>query len=198
MGRLLVATANPGKMSEIRALLSSMNMELVEPRDLGITVEVEEDGSTYAENAIKKAEAFAAVSGLPSLADDTGLEVEALEGAPGLFSKRYLSSEGASDADRRAFLLQNLKDQPRPWRARFRAAVAIAVPNAETRWVEGECKGEIIPEERGEGGFGYDRVFLVAGTGMTMAELDLVTKNRVSHRGQAILRAAPILRTVFG
>ncbi|HET6846679.1 MAG TPA: RdgB/HAM1 family non-canonical purine NTP pyrophosphatase [Anaerolineales bacterium] len=197
MHRLLVATANPGKMLELRALLGDIRVNLVEPGDLDIALQVVEDGATYAENAIKKARAFSEASGLPSLADDTGLEVQALDGAPGLFSRRYLPSEDASDADRRAFLLQNLKPKPRPWSACFRAAVAVAVPGGDTHWVEGVCNGEIIPEERGMGGFGYDRIFLVAGTGMTMAELDLATKNRVSHRGQAILHAMPYLRELF-
>ena len=193
MHRLLVATGNPGKMQEMSALLADLPFELVAPGDLGITLQVVEDGSTYVENAIKKAEAFAAECGLPSLADDTGLEVQALGGAPGLYSKRYLPSEDASDADRRAFLIQNLGAKPRPWTARFRAAVAISVPNGATRWAEGECRGEIIPQERGRGGFGYDQVFLVEATGLTMAELDLETKNRISHRGQAIRHALPIL-----
>lgn len=194
MPRLLVATGNPGKMQEIKALLADLPLELVTPGALGITLHVVEDGSTYVENAIKKAEAFAAESGLASLADDTGLEVEALDGAPGLFSKRYLPSEDATDADRRAFLIQNLREKPRPWIARFRAAVAVSVPNGMSRWAEGACRGEIIPQERGLGGFGYDQVFLVEDTGLTMAELDLDTKNRLSHRGQAIRNALPILR----
>jgi XTP/dITP diphosphohydrolase len=184
-------------MAELRGLLADLQVELCAPGDLGIALDVVEDGATYVANAVKKADAFAAASGIASLADDTGLEVEALGGAPGLFSKRYLPSEDANDADRRAFLLRNLSGKPRPWSARFRAAVAISVPSGETHSSEGECTGEIIPEERGLGGFGYDQVFLVAGTGLTMAELDLATKNRLSHRGRAVQHALPFLRDLF-
>ena len=197
MRRLLVATGNAGKMSELRALLGDLRVELVGPADLGLNLDVEEDGATYVENAIKKAEAFAVASGLASLADDTGLEVLALNGAPGLRSKRYLPDANATDGDRRAFLLGNLATQPRPWKARFRAAVAVAAPDIRTRWAEGECEGEIVPQERGSGGFGYDRIFLVTGMSMTMAELDLTTKNRVSHRGNALRAALPALRALF-
>jgi len=197
MRRLLVGTTNPGKMTELRALLADLPVELVGPGELKMNLEVAEDGTSYFDNAIKKAAAFSAASGLVSLADDTGLEVQALGGAPGLHSKRYLPGEDATDADRRSFLLRNLSGMPRPWLARFRAAVAVTVPGGETHWTEGTCDGEIINEERGLGGFGYDAIFLVAGTGLTMAELDLPTKNRLSHRGQAILNVLPILHNLF-
>jgi XTP/dITP diphosphohydrolase len=198
MHKLLVATGNAGKMIELRALLSSLAVELATPDDLGLAIEVSEDGATYVQNAVKKASAFAAASGLVSLADDTGLEVLALDGAPGLHSKRYVPGEDATDADRRAFLLRNLRGQPRPWLARFRAAVAVASPGGQTSWTEGECQGEIIPEERGSSGFGYDSLFLVASAGRTMAELDLATKNRVSHRGQAVMKVLPVLLELLG
>ena len=198
MNRLLVATNNPGKMQELRALLSDLAVLLVTPEEAGLDLSVTEDGESYVENAQKKAAAFAAASGLISLADDSGLEVGALDGAPGLRSARYLAHAGATDADRRALLLQNLRGKPRPWMARFRAAVAISVPGGETHWAEGDCPGEIIPEERGAGGFGYDPIFLVSGTGQTMAELDMHEKNRVSHRARAITKARPILRQLLG
>ena len=193
MNSLLVATGNAGKMIELRALLAGVPARLVAPEDVNVDLEVIEDGSTYSANALKKASAFAGASGLLTLADDTGLEVEALDGAPGLRSRRYLPDPVASDADRRAYLLQNLRGRPRPWFARFIAAVAIVSAQGESRCVEGECEGEIVPEERGLGGFGYDPIFLVRDTGMTMAELDLETKNRLGHRGQAVSKAIPIL-----
>lgn len=197
MTRLLIATNNKGKVREIRALLSPLPLELLTPDDLGLDLSVNEDGRTYAENASKKAVAFATASGMISLADDSGLEVEALRGEPGLYSARYVPRDGATDADRRAFLLQRLLGKPRPWTARFCAAVAIAVPGKGVQSAEGECRGEIIPEERGSGGFGYDPIFLVAPTGHTMAELEMDEKNRLSHRARAILKARVILERIL-
>lgn len=193
MTRLLLGTNNEGKVRELRALLQGLRAELVTPRDLGLTVKVNEDGSTYAENAVKKATEFARMSGLISLADDSGLEVAALGGAPGLHSARYLPNPEATDADRRAVLLKNLHGVPRPWTARFRSAVAVAAPDQNAQWTEGECRGEIIPDERGNGGFGYDRIFLVTEAGLTMAELEMEAKNQLSHRARAVLKARPIL-----
>ncbi len=132
-----------------------------------------------------------------SLSDDSGLEVDALGGAPGLYSARYLPGKAASDADRRAYLLKNLGGKPRPWIARFRAAVAIAIPRGAVRCVEGSCSGEIIPEERGTGGFGYDPIFLVEKTGHTMAELPMAEKNRVSHRARAMMQARVVLKDLL-
>jgi XTP/dITP diphosphohydrolase len=193
MNRLLIATNNRGKVEELRALLHDLPVQLVTPLEINLELDVVEDGSTYAENAGKKALAFAQASGLVSLADDSGLEVEALGGAPGLYSARYLSKPGATDADRRAYLLKNLGDKPRPWRARFRATVAIAVPGQSLQLAEGYCQGEIIPEERGTGGFGYDPIFFIPELGRTMAELDMEEKNRVSHRARAVMNARPFL-----
>ena len=193
MFRLLIATRNRGKMQEIRALLSDLSIELVSPEDIGALLRVEEDGGTYVENATKKAVAFAEASGLVSLADDSGLEVDALGGAPGLRSARYHPAAGATDGDRRAYLLSNLRGKPRPWTARFRAAIAVATPRDGVQFAEGACTGEIIPEERGTGGFGYDRLFLVEDTGRTMAELRMEEKNVLSHRARAILNARAIL-----
>lgn len=193
MRKLLIATNNNGKVLEIRALLQDLPAELLVPADIGLDLHVPEDGDTYGQNAASKAVAFAQASGLISLADDSGLEVEALGGAPGLHSARYLAKPGATDAERRAYLLQNLRGRPRPWVARFRSAVAIAVPAGAVQLAEGACDGEIIPEERGTGGFGYDRIFYFASTGLTMAELSLEAKNRVSHRAYALMNARPIL-----
>lgn len=195
--KLLIASNNKGKSKEIQAILQGLDFELVTPTDLGLDLEVVEDGQTYAENATKKALAFSSASGLTSLADDSGLEVDALEGAPGLHSARYSPLPNATDADRRAILLLNLSRKPRPWTARFRATVAIASPGREVQMVEGVCPGEIIPEERGQGGFGYDPIFLLKGLDKTMAELDMEEKNRLSHRGKAVRKAIPILTALF-
>jgi XTP/dITP diphosphohydrolase len=198
MNKLLLATNNQGKLRELCAILADLPIELVTPANIRLELDVPEDGSTYAENAAKKALAFARASGLASLADDSGLEVDALGGAPGLYSARYLSKPGASDADRRAYLLQNLGGKPRPWAARFRATVAIAGPGGSVQIAEGICPGEIVPEERGTGGFGYDPIFLLPELDLTMAELPEETKNRLSHRARAVQAAKPILMKLFG
>lgn len=196
---LLIATNNQGKIKELRALLGNMEIELITPAQLHLDLDVIEDGSTYAENALKKALAFARASGLISLADDSGLEVDALGGGPGLHSARYGSTDGAklSDAERRAFLVRNLQGKPRPWTARFHATIAIAVPGGDTHIVEGYCEGEIIPKECGTGGFGYDPIFLLPKLGKTMAELSMEEKNRLSHRAQAVLNAKPVLELLL-
>jgi XTP/dITP diphosphohydrolase len=191
---LLLASTNPGKLREMRALLKDLKVRLLSPKDLSLAIEVAETGATYAENAASKARAFALRSGLVSLADDSGLEVDALGGVPGLYSARYAPHPGATDADRRAYLLQQLQDQPRPWSARFRCTVAIALPSGEVHFTEGVCPGEIISEERGRGGFGYDPVFLIPSLNKTMAELSMQEKNRISHRALAVRAAIPLLR----
>ena len=198
-GRLLIATNNAGKVDELRDLLAEAGIQPVTPREIGLSLEVEEDGSTYAENASKKAKLFAQASGLLSLADDSGLEVEALGGAPGLYSARYSPKAGATDADRREFLLQNLRaaQAPPPWEARFHATLALAMPGGRVELAEGFCSGEIITEERGTGGFGYDPIFLLPELGLTMAELGREAKNRLSHRGRALRAALPLLETMF-
>ncbi|HEX2697033.1 MAG TPA: RdgB/HAM1 family non-canonical purine NTP pyrophosphatase [Anaerolineales bacterium] len=198
MDRLLLATNNKGKIEELRALLNDLQIQFLTPEDIHLSLDVEEDGKTYAENASKKAIAFAQASGLISLADDSGLEVDALHGAPGLYSARYSQKPGAKDADRRAYLLQNLRGKPRPWTAHFRATIAIAPPGGKVKFAEGRCEGEIIPEERGTGGFGYDRIFFIPEVGSTMAELDMDEKNRLSHRARAVMNAKPILIEMFG
>jgi XTP/dITP diphosphohydrolase len=213
MNKLLIATNNKGKIVELHELLDDMGIDLVTPAQIDLDLDVVEDGGTYAENATKKAVAFASASGLISLADDSGLEVDALDGAPGLYSARYGSTNGEklSDADRRKYLLKNLQDKPRPWKAHFHATVAIAVP--EQLWsqaahhlqerapgvqmFDGICEGEIIPEERGTGGFGYDPIFLLPELGKTMAQLSMDAKNRLSHRARAVMNAKPSLEILF-
>jgi XTP/dITP diphosphohydrolase len=198
MNKLLIATNNKGKVIELQDLLKGLDVELITPADINLNLEVEEDGTTYAENASKKAIAFAHASGLVSLADDSGLEVDALDGAPGLYSARYHPKPGAKDADRRAYMLENLKDKPHPWTAHFHATIAIAIPEKDVQVVEGNCYGEIIPEERGDNGFGYDPIFLFPELQKTMAELSMDEKNRLSHRAKAVMNAVPILKKIFG
>ena len=189
MKQLLIATNNHGKIEELRSLLARLPAAVLTPAEIGLSLAVVEDGATYAENAGKKARSFAGASGLASLADDTGLEVNALGGAPGLFSKRYAGRPDATDADRRAHLLLNLRDIPRPWLAVFRATIAVATPAGELRFAEGTCQGEVIPSERGSGGFGYDAIFMPAGAAKTIAEMTMVEKNLISHRARAVRQA---------
>jgi XTP/dITP diphosphohydrolase len=198
MKRLLLATRNRGKLLEMQSLLEGLPIELILPQTILPDLEVEEDGSTYAENAARKALEYQSRVGLVVLADDSGLEVDALGGAPGLHSARYSPQLGATDADRRYLLLSNLVAHPRPWLAHFHCTVAIAIPGGELFYTEGNCPGEIIPEERGTNGFGYDPIFLLEGSKQTMAELSTVEKNRVSHRALAIQAARPILAKIFG
>jgi XTP/dITP diphosphohydrolase len=197
MTKLLLATYNRGKVREIQALLGDLGLELLTPADLGLELEFPENGATYAENAAGKALAFARASGLVALGDDSGLEVDALGGKPGLRSHRFAPAPNATDADRRAYLLQQLRGQPRPWTARFRATVAVADPGGKVHYAVGMCEGEIIPEERGAGGFGYDPIFLLPALGRTMAELGMDEKNRLSHRARAIQGARAVLRQVL-
>ena len=210
MKKLLIATNNKGKVKELRDLLKVLNVQLVTPADLNLNLEVEEDGETYAENAEKKARAFAQASGLVSLADDSGLEVDALDGAPGLHSARYAppltlspnsgnlggARGGWTDSDRRAYMLENLRGKPRPWTAHFHATIAVAF-DGKVEFAEGDCYGEIIPEERGNNGFGYDPIFFIPELNQTMAELDMETKNRISHRANAARNALPVLKKIF-
>jgi XTP/dITP diphosphohydrolase len=197
VNKLLIATNNKGKVKELQDLLKDTGIELITPAQIHLELDVLEDGQTYAENASKKAIAFAKASGLVSLADDSGLEVDALDGAPGLYSARYSPKPNATDSDRRAYLLQNLKEKPRPWTARFHATIAIATPDNQLQVTEGFCEGEIIPEERGTGGFGYDPIFLLRELGKTMAELSMDKKNRLSHRAQAVMKAKGILEKIL-
>ncbi len=191
--KILIATTNKGKKREIASLFEGTRFELVYPSDLGLTTDVEETGSTYAENAALKAETLCRLSDMLTLADDTGLEVAALDGRPGLHSARYVPIEGATDADRRARLLVELSAKPKPWLARFACVVVLAYPQQPTRFFEGEVRGEIQPSESGENGFGYDRLFWIPQIGKTMAELSMEEKNQLSHRAVAVKKAIQFL-----
>jgi len=191
--KILIATNNKGKKVEISALFEGHPFELCFPADLGIDKDVDETGTTYAENAALKAETLCQLSGLVTLADDTGLEVAALDGRPGLHSARYVPIPGATDADRRAKLLSELADKPSPWLARFVCSVAVAAPNLPTQYFEGEVKGEIITRESGDFGFGYDRIFWIPQAGKTLADLPMPEKNLISHRAMAVNKAIKYL-----
>ena len=193
MPEIVIATNNKGKLIEIKSLLTNTNMQVRSPTELGLNIDVKEVGSTYQENAALKAKAFADASGMVVLADDSGLEVEALEGAPGLYSARYSTKPDADDSDRRLYLLEQLSVCPPPWKAQFRCVVALTVNGKSIHFTEGICPGEIIPVERGSHGFGYDPIFLIPQVKRTMAELTLEEKNKLSHRALAVQKAIPLL-----
>lgn len=183
---ILLATNNRHKVDELRAMLVPAGYTVCCPDDLGLRVEVEETGSTFAENAILKAEAFRDASGLAALADDSGLVVEALGGEPGVRSARY-GGPGLTDAGRTALLLARMASVPDGRRsARFVAALALAVPGRTAEVFEGQVEGIITREPRGRGGFGYDPVFLYPPAGTTFAELASADKDAVGHRGRAL------------
>lgn len=194
--KLLIATNNPGKVREYEELLETLPaaVEITYPAQQGLALEVEESGETFEENARLKALAFAQASGLLTLADDSGLEVDALDGAPGVRSARYAGPD-ANDVDRYRNLLGALAGVPADRRsARFRCVVALAQPDGTIHTADGTCEGEIGHEPRGTHGFGYDPVFVVDGYGgRTMAELAPEIKNRISHRGRALAAIRPRL-----
>ena len=191
--KLLLATNNIGKAREYQALLSGIPFSIVTMAEQGITIDVDETGSSFEENARLKACILARESGLLTLADDSGLEVDALAGKPGVLSHRY-AGEGASDKDRNNFLLEKLKDIPEEKRAaRFFCVIAIAAPDGTVEICSGECRGNITKTPRGEHGFGYDPIFFVPEMGKTMAELSPEEKNRISHRARAAEKAREVL-----
>ncbi len=191
--KLLLATNNRGKIDEYRHLLKDIPFELVTLANEGITTVVDEVGESLGENARLKATVLAAQSGLLAMADDSGLEVDALGGEPGRLSARY-AGEGASDKDRINYLLSRLKDIP--WGKRtacFRCVIAVATPPGEVALCSGECRGLITFEPKGGQGFGYDPIFYLPELGQTMAELPMEVKNRISHRGQAAIKVNQVL-----
>ena len=195
--RLLLATNNPGKAAEFRQLLSNCGWEIVTPAELGLTLEIEETGQTYTENATMKAVEYAKASGLVTLADDSGLEVDALGGRPGPLSARYAGAD-RTDEERVRALLEELAGVPDEQRtARFRAVIAIAEPAGRVELVEGTVEGRIARQARGENGFGYDPVFLLPERGMTTAELPPGEKNAISHRGAAARKARAVLERML-
>ena len=195
---LVIATSSPGKFDEIVALLQGLEVLLVPLDRVGPCVVPPEGGESFQENARQKAEAMARGTGSLSLADDSGLEVDALAGRPGVLSARFGGPE-ATDADRNHLLLEKLREVPTERRtARFRCVVAIAEPDGRVHLAEGTCEGRIALAPRGTNGFGYDPVFEIPSLGRTLAEVPPAVKNRLSHRGQALAKARGILQGILG
>jgi XTP/dITP diphosphohydrolase len=191
--KILVATNNRGKLREYAELLKGIPFELTTLSEQGITDEVEETGSSLKQNAIHKATAYAKLSGLITMADDSGLEVDALGGEPGPLSRRY-AGDNVSDKQRNDYLLAKLRDIPWEKRtARFRAVIAMATPEGKVKTTEGVCEGIIALDFKGEGGFGYDPIFYLPELDKHMAEFSLAEKNRISHRAKAAQKARRIL-----
>ena len=196
MQTLLLGTRNPGKLREIERILADVDWSFSSLQDFPAVDAAEENATTYAENAIAKARFYALATGMCALADDSGLEVEALGGAPGVYSARY-AGENASDADRRALLLSELVEET-DRRARFVSVVAIADPNGVVLNVsEGACEGTINFAPRGDGGFGYDPLFVPDGYSKTFAELPAEVKNLISHRARALMNTRRFLLSLL-
>ena len=181
---IVLATRNKGKLKELQEILKNFPVEIKNLQDFGPIPEVVEDGLTFDDNAYKKASFTAKALGIPAIADDSGLVVEALGGAPGVHSARY-AGENATDQDNIQKLLKELAGKT-DRRAAFECVISIAAPSGPALTYEGSCEGEIISEPRGEGGFGYDPVFYYPGFGKTFAEADMAEKNSISHRGKAL------------
>ena len=194
--KFVLATHNPGKLREMSAILAELGVEVVSPKDLGITVDVEETGDTFAENAMLKAKAICAASGLPAIADDSGLCVDALNGGPGVYSARY-GGEGLDDRGRYMLLLNSMRGQTTR-AAHFTCSIACAFPNGDTLTAEGRCDGTIAFAPMGEGGFGYDPVFFVPEKAKTFGQLTAEEKSTISHRGKALKSFAEKLETYLG
>ncbi|MCX5996038.1 MAG: RdgB/HAM1 family non-canonical purine NTP pyrophosphatase [Chloroflexi bacterium] len=198
MLRVLLATTNKGKAAEYRDLLKGLDIETLTLDQAGISWEAEENYTTFEENARAKAEFYAALSGLLTLADDSGLEVDALGREPGVRSSRY-AGDNASDAGRVSFLLNKLRDIPQDMRqARFKCVIAIAQPGKLTQTTEGTCEGCIALEPKGDNGFGYDPIFFLPEYNKTIAELPPDVKNLISHRGRAAKKARRLLAGLTG
>lgn len=191
--RLVLATKNRGKIREISELLAPLEIEILTLDDFPEIGEIKEDGDSFRENAVKKASAVCEQTGLITLADDSGLEVDYLDGAPGVISSRFAGEERDDEANNKK-LLELMSGVPAKQRAaRFRCVMAVAVPDGWVYTTEGACEGVIAEEPRGEGGFGYDPLFYLPEYGKTFAELDLETKNKISHRARALAGTLDIL-----
>jgi XTP/dITP diphosphohydrolase len=190
---LLLASQNPGKLAEMRVLLEGLPFEVRGPREVGIDESPDETGASFAENAAQKARWYSLRSGLPAIADDSGISVDALDGGPGLYSSRF-GGEGASDAQRNRLLLERLAGVPEERRgARFTSAVALARDGRLVFEALGTVEGRIAPEERGTHGFGYDPLFFYPPFGRTFGEVERALKDRVSHRGQSFAKLREFL-----
>ena len=181
--KLVLASKNEKKLAEMNAILSELGVEVCSEAQAGVDVDVEETGTTFEENSLLKARAVMEASGLPAVADDSGLCVDALGGAPGVYSARY-GGPGLDDTGRYRLLLENMKGQPRA--AKFVSVITCCFPNGDVLTARGECPGTIAFAPMGEGGFGYDPVFFVPGLKKTFAQLTAEEKNAISHRGKAL------------
>ena len=190
--KYVLATANPGKIKELGKILSELGIEFLTRRDLGINIEIDETGSTFLQNATLKADAIAAVSGMPAIADDSGLIVDALDGEPGLFSSSY-GGEELTDSRRCLYLIGKMENMEHR-RAKFVCTIVCSFPDGKHIRATGECHGEIITEPRGRDGFGFDPVFLPDGKDRTLAELTINEKNEISHRGVALREFSALLK----
>lgn len=196
--KLVIATTNQGKLKEFKKLLASLGVQVFSIVDFPGIGEIIEDGETFRDNALIKARIVSEKTGLVSLADDSGLEVDFLEGQPGVNSARF-SGVPTDDTRNNRKLLELLGDLPLEQRtARFKCAIAIVTPDKKEDVVEGVCEGLILKELRGEGGFGYDPLFYLSKYNQTFAQLDIEIKNKISHRGQATKKAMEMLRVIFG
>jgi XTP/dITP diphosphohydrolase len=193
--KLVIATRNRHKLDEIHAIFNFQNLEVCSAFDFPEIPDVVEDGETLEANAIKKAVEICQATGLPALADDSGLEVEALNGEPGVYSARW-SGEGCTYHDNNLKLLRELAGKPNR-RARFRTVIALALPGETPQIVEGSVQGVIIEELRGDQGFGYDPLFVPDGYKQTFAELPAEVKNRISHRARALNAASNVWKHFF-
>jgi len=192
MNNYVLATANIGKIAEMREILSSLNINIVTREDLGITIDVEETGATFLENATLKAKAICNASGLPAIADDSGLVVVSLNGEPGLHSSSYGGFELTSK-ERNTFLLLKMKNMEQR-AAKFVCTIVCVFPSGKSLYATGECHGTILTQPQGKGGFGYDPVFLPDGKSKSMAQLTAEEKNAISHRGDALRKFIKVLK----
>ena len=194
--KFVLATQNPKKLKEMSAILGELGVEVVSEADLGVKIEVEETGETFAENSLLKARAVMEATKLPAIADDSGLEVDALGGAPGVHSARYTGRHDDTDAARNELLLHNLGDRT-DRTARFVSCICCTFPNGDVLRARGTCEGSILFAPRGENGFGYDPLFLPDGYDCSMAELRPEEKNAISHRGNALKILKEELRNYY-
>lgn len=196
--KLLVATHNKGKVAEFAQMLAGLELDWLNLDDAGVTRDVEESGETFRENATLKAQTYAAETGLFTLADDSGLEVDALDGRPGVYTARY-GGQGLTHAQRYHLLLKNMQNVPWEARtARFRCVIALAAPQgALLGTADGTCEGMIALAPAGDGGFGYDPIFYLPDRGVTMAQVEAAVKHQISHRGRALRAIEPLLRKIL-
>lgn len=195
---IIVATKNKGKIKEIKEALKGIDAKILSIDEIGLEIEIEEDGRAYSENAVKKALDVARRTGKTALSDDSGLEIDALNGKPGITSSRF-AGINADDRERNLKILEMMKDAPHGKRwARFRCVIAVAEPNGKSYTCEGVCEGEIAESIRGDKGFGYDPIFIVHEYGKTFGELGPEVKDKISHRAKALKKAKELIKRVQG